>query len=63
LNDDDADINRAWESVRANIRASATESPGGYNELKQHELWVDGKCSVFNIKGTRLNWFQNPTKE
>jgi len=34
--DDNAYINRVWESIRQNIRASVTESLG-YYELKQHE--------------------------
>jgi hypothetical protein len=31
--DDDVDINKAWESIRQNIQALATESLG-YYELK-----------------------------
>jgi hypothetical protein len=34
--DDDVDINRAWKSIRENIKASATENIG-YYELKQHK--------------------------
>jgi hypothetical protein len=36
LNDDDADINRAWEIIKENMKISATENLG--YELKQHEL-------------------------
>jgi hypothetical protein len=41
--DDDVDINRAWESMRQNIKASATGGVG-YYELKQHKLWFDKEC-------------------
>jgi hypothetical protein len=34
--DDDVHISRPWESIRKNIEASATETPG-YYELKQHK--------------------------
>jgi hypothetical protein len=40
--DDDMDINRAWESIRKNMKASATDSLG-YCELKQHKPWTNGK--------------------
>jgi hypothetical protein len=37
------DINKAWESIRENIKASATNSLG--YELKQHKPWFDEVCS------------------
>jgi hypothetical protein len=37
LNDSD-DINRAWESIKKNIKTSAKESLG-LHELKQHKPW------------------------
>jgi hypothetical protein len=37
---DDVDINRAWESIRENMKTSATEGLG-YYELEQHKLWFD----------------------
>jgi hypothetical protein len=36
--DDNADINRAWENIREDIRISAKESLGHY-VLKQCKLW------------------------
>jgi hypothetical protein len=36
--DDDADINRVWETIRENIKISAKESLG-YYELKKHKPW------------------------
>jgi hypothetical protein len=41
LDDDDVDTNRAWENIRENIKASATE----INELKQNKAWFDEECS------------------
>jgi hypothetical protein len=35
---------RAWESIRENMKASATEGLG-YHELKQHKPWSDEECS------------------
>jgi hypothetical protein len=40
----DVDINRAWETIRGNIKISAQESPG-YYELKKHKSWFDEGCS------------------
>jgi hypothetical protein len=42
---DDVGINRDWESIRGNVKVSATESLG-YYKLKKHELWFD---EVFKI--------------
>jgi hypothetical protein len=36
-------ILRAWETVRENIKISATESVV-YYELKQHKPWFDKGC-------------------
>jgi hypothetical protein len=40
----DADINRAWETIRENINISAKESLD-YYELKKHKPWFDDGCS------------------
>ena len=40
---EDEDINRAWESIKENIKTSATESLGMY-EMKQHKPWFDVEC-------------------
>jgi hypothetical protein len=42
--DGDVDSSRAWESIRENPKASATECLF-YYEMKQHELWFDEQCS------------------
>jgi hypothetical protein len=38
--DDDLDIDRAWETIRGNIKISVNESLG-YYELKKHKTWFD----------------------
>jgi len=40
---EDEDINRTWESIKENIKISATESLGMY-ETKQHKPWFDEEC-------------------
>jgi hypothetical protein len=42
---EDEDINTAWESIKENIKTSATESLG-MHERKQHKPWFDEKCLV-----------------
>jgi len=43
---DGEDINRAWENIKENIKASAKESLG-LHELKQHKPWCDDECLSF----------------
>ena len=40
---EDEDLNRAWESIKENIKTSATESLG-MHEMKQHKSWFDEEC-------------------
>jgi hypothetical protein len=42
---EDEDINRAWESIKENIKTSAKESLG-MHEMKQHKPWFDEECLV-----------------
>jgi hypothetical protein len=42
----DEDVNRAWEIIKENIKASAKESIG-LHELKQHKPWFDQECLGF----------------
>jgi hypothetical protein len=42
--DTEVDINRAWETIRENIKISAKESLG-YYKLKKHKPWFDEGCS------------------
>jgi len=46
LSDDDDDINRAWESIKQNIKTLAKETPG-LHELKQHKQWFHEECLGF----------------
>jgi hypothetical protein len=39
----DEDINRAWESIKENIKISAKKSLG-LHEMKQHKPWFDEEC-------------------
>ena len=40
------DINRAWESIKENIKTSAKETLG-LHELKHHKPWFDEECLHF----------------
>jgi hypothetical protein len=54
------DINRAWETIRENIKISAKESLG-YCELKKHKPWFDEGCSKLldQRKQAKLQWLQD----
>jgi hypothetical protein len=56
------DINRAWETIRENVKISAQRSLG-YYELKKYKPWVDEGCSELleQRKQTKLQWLQNPS--
>jgi hypothetical protein len=43
ISDDDADINRALETIRESVKISAKASLG-YYELKKHKPWFDEGC-------------------
>jgi hypothetical protein len=42
--DAEVDINRAWETLRENIKILSKETPGCY-ELKRDNPWFDEGCS------------------
>ena len=50
-------INRAWENIKENIRASAKESLG-LHELKLHKPWCHEESYGFldQRKQTKLQW-------
>jgi hypothetical protein len=54
---DEVDINRAWETIRENIKISAKES-SSYYELKKHKPWFDKGCSKLldQRKQAKLHW-------
>jgi hypothetical protein len=59
----EVEINGAWETIRENIKFSATESLG-YFELKKHKPWFDEGCSKLldKRKQTKLQWLQDPNE-
>jgi hypothetical protein len=61
--DTEVDINRAWETVRENIKISAEESLG-YYELKKHKPWLDEGCSKLldQRKQAKLQWLQDTSE-
>jgi hypothetical protein len=61
--DNDVDINRAWETIRENIKISAKVSLG-YYELKKHKPWVDKGCSELldQRKQAKLQGSQDPSE-
>jgi hypothetical protein len=46
-------INRAWGTIRENIKISAKESLG-YYELKKHKPWFDKECCTFYVLRSKL---------
>jgi hypothetical protein len=40
----EVDINRAWKTIRENIKISGKDSLG-YYELKKHKPWFEEACS------------------
>jgi hypothetical protein len=42
--DNEVDINRAWPTIRENIKISDEEGLG-YYELKKHKPWFNERCS------------------
>jgi hypothetical protein len=46
--DTEVGINRAWETIRENIKISARE--GVAYELKNHKPWFDERCSKLLVK-------------
>jgi hypothetical protein len=56
-------INRAWETIRKNIKISSKESLG-YYELKKHKPWFNKGCSELldQRNQAKLQWLQDPSK-
>jgi hypothetical protein len=61
--DDDVHINRAWKTVRENIKISAKWILG-YYQLKQHKPWFDRRYSELldQRKRAKLQWLQDLSK-
>jgi hypothetical protein len=60
--DDDVDINRAWETIRENIKLSPKASLGNH-ELKKHKPLFDEGCSELldQRDQAKLQWLQDPS--
>jgi hypothetical protein len=60
---DDEDINRAWESIKENIKTSAKESLG-LHDMKQHKPWFDEEClgMLDQRKQAKMQWIQDPSQ-
>jgi hypothetical protein len=59
----EVDINRAWETVRENIKLTTKESIG-YYELKKHKLCIHEGCSELldQRKQAKLQCLENPSE-
>jgi hypothetical protein len=55
------DINRAWETIRENIKISAKESLS-YCELKKHKLYEGSSEVLDQRKQAKLQWLQDPSE-
>jgi hypothetical protein len=60
---DDEKVNRAWESIKDNIKTSAKRSLG-HHEMKQHKPWFDEEClGIFDQrKQAKKQCIQNPSQ-
>jgi hypothetical protein len=60
---DDKDINRAWESIKGNIKNSAKHSLDQH-KMKQHKPWFDDEClGILNQrKQAEMQWIQDPSQ-
>jgi predicted metallo-beta-lactamase superfamily hydrolase len=58
---EDENINRAWESIKENIKTSDTESLG-MHEMKHHKPWFDEECLgiLDQRKQAKMQWIQEP---
>ncbi|PNF34951.1 hypothetical protein B7P43_G18172, partial [Cryptotermes secundus] len=59
----EVDVNKAWQTIRENIKMSAKESLG-YYEPKKHKPWFDEGCSKLSDqrKQAKLQWLQDPSE-
>jgi hypothetical protein len=60
---DDKDINRAWESIKVNIKTSAKESLG-LHEMKQHKPWFYEEFlgMLDQRKQAKMQWIKDPSQ-
>ena len=60
---DSEDINRAWESIKQNIKISAKQGRS-LCELKQHKTWLHEEFLRFldQKKQAKMQWLQDPSQ-
>ncbi|PNF32825.1 hypothetical protein B7P43_G04341 [Cryptotermes secundus] len=61
--DTEVDVNKAWETIRENIKMSAKESLG-YYKPKKHKPWFDEGCTKLldQRKQAKLQCLQDPSE-
>jgi hypothetical protein len=59
--DTEVDINKAWETIRENIKVSAKESLG-YYELKKHKPMLGGSLVTTAWRVLRLRMEGTPSR-
>jgi hypothetical protein len=57
---DDDDINRAWKSIKEDIKTSAKESLDLHG-IKQHKPWFDEEClgTLYQGEQVKMQWIQD----
>jgi hypothetical protein len=61
--DTEVDVNKAWKTIREDIKISAKESLYYYS-LKKHKPWFEERCSELldRRKQAKLQWSQDPSE-
>jgi hypothetical protein len=61
--DTEVGVNKAWGTIRENIKILAKDSLS-YYELKKHKLWFNEECSELlgQRKEVELQWLQDPSE-
>jgi hypothetical protein len=59
---DSEDINRVWENIKDNFKASAKESLGVHESRQHKNPWFDEECLRFLDQRTqaKMQWVQDP---
>jgi hypothetical protein len=62
--DAEVNINRAWETIRENIKISANDSLDYYYEFWKHNSWFDEGYSKLldQRKQAKRQWLQDPSE-
>jgi hypothetical protein len=61
--DTEVDVNKAWETIRDNIKIYAEESLGYYEPNKNKPWFYEGYSKFLDQrKQAKLQWLQDPSK-